>query len=129
MKKGFTLIEIMLVVIIIGVLASLVVPRLAGRVGRARGIAAKADVEANISSAVDLYEMDIGEYPKTLEDLVEEKTGVANWDGPYLRKLPKDPWGQSYYYKSPGEHNKDYDISSAGKDGIIGSEDDITNWE
>jgi general secretion pathway protein G len=129
MKKAFTLIELMLVVIIIGLLASAVVPRLAGRAERARRITAKADVEANISSALDLYEIDVGEYPKSLQDLLTNSSGVSNWNGPYLKKMPKDPWGRDYHYKYPGEHNTDYDLASAGKDGILGSEDDITNWQ
>ncbi len=128
-KKSFTLIELMLVVIIIGILASLVIPRLAGRAERARRIAAKADVQANIPSALDLYEMDVGEYPQRLEDLITPPAGVENWNGPYLRKLPKDPWGRNYYYKYPGEHNTDYDLASLGKDGVLDTEDDVTNWE
>lgn len=128
-RIGFTLIELMLVVIIIGVLVSLVVPRLAGRAERARRVAAKADIESNIPAALDLYEMDIGEYPQRLEDLLEDSSGEKNWSGPYLKKLPKDPWGRDYYYKYPGEHGVDYDLASKGRDGVLGTEDDITNWE
>jgi general secretion pathway protein G len=128
MRKAFTLIELMLVVIIIGVLASLVVPRLAGRAEKARRVAAKADVAANIPSALDLYEMDMGEYPPRLEDLIQSP-GSENWDGPYLKKLPKDPWGAEYYYKYPGDHALDYDLASKGKDRTLGTEDDVTNWE
>ena len=129
MKKGFTLIELMLVVIIIGVLASLVVPRLTGKAERARKIAAKADIEANLPSALDLYEMDVGDYPQELNDLVEDSSSAEGWDGPYLRKVPKDPWKRGYHYKYPGEHNRDYDLASLGRDGILGNEDDVTNWE
>ncbi|MFH1768773.1 MAG: type II secretion system major pseudopilin GspG [Candidatus Omnitrophota bacterium] len=130
MKKSFTLIELMLVVIIIGVLASLVVPHLAGRAERARRVAAGADIEANIPSGLDLYEMDMGAYPQTIEELVENSSGDTNWQGPYLKKIPKDPWGKEYSYKYPGEHNTSYyDLASLGRDGILGSEDDIKNWE
>ena len=129
MKKSFTLIEIMLVVIIIGLLASAVVPRLAGRAERARRITARADIEANIPSALDLYELDLGQYPSRLAELVEKDSSNKNYNGPYLKKLPLDPWGREYNYKSPGDHNKDYDLSSSGKDGVVGSEDDVTNWD
>jgi len=129
MKKAFTLIELMLVVIIIGVLASLVVPRLTGRAERARRIAAEADVKRNIPSALDLYEMDTGEYPSDLSALVADSSSVAGWNGPYLKKFPKDPWGNPYHYKYPGEHSVDYDLASGGRDGVMGSEDDITSWE
>jgi general secretion pathway protein G len=130
MKKAFTLIELMLVIIIIGVLASVAVPRLVGRAERARKIAAKADIEANIPSALDLYEMDMGEYPKALQDLMSDPSGTEAWAGPYLKKFPRDPWGRDYYYKCPGDHSSDYDLASPGKDGVLGSgEDDVTNWE
>jgi len=128
MRKSFTLIELMLVVIIIGVLASLVVPRLAGKSEKARKIAAKADIEANIPSALGLYEMDVGLYPQQLEDLLQNP-GEDNWEGPYLKKLPKDPWGREYNYVYPGAHDSDYDLSSPGRDGVLGNEDDIINWE
>lgn len=127
-RKGFTLIELMLVVIIIGVLSSLVVPRLSGRADKARDAAAKAEIEANIPTALDLYDMDNGGYPARLNDLVSNPSGASNWDGPYLKKIPVDPWGNEYVYRSPGTHNKDYDISSNGKDGAQGTEDDIKNW-
>lgn len=131
-KKGFTLIELMLVVIIIGVLVSMVVPRLAGRSEEARIAAAKADINANISVALDLFELDNGKYPTTDEGLpaLRAKPGSAsNWKGPYLKKEPVDPWGKKYIYRSPGEHNPDYDLYSYGPDGKEGGSDDITNWE
>ncbi|HAZ09841.1 MAG: type II secretion system protein GspG [Omnitrophica bacterium GWA2_41_15] len=131
-KKGFTLIELMLVVIIIGVLVSMVVPRLAGRSEEARIAAAKADINANISVALDLFELDNGKYPTTDEGLpaLRAKPGSAsNWKGPYLKKEPVDPWGKKYIYRSPGEHNPDYDLYSYGPDVKEGGSDDITNWE
>jgi general secretion pathway protein G len=128
-KKAFTLIELMLVVVIIGVLASLVVPRLAGRADKARAMAAKADIEANIPSAVDMFEMDTGKYPASLDELLHSPSGAADWHGPYLKKPALDPWSRPYQYKAPGEHDNDYDLWSQGKDGVSGNEDDVKNWQ
>ncbi len=130
--KGFTLIELMLVVIIIGVLVSMVVPRLVGRSEEARVSAAKADILANISVALDLFELDNGRYPTTEEGLsaLKTKSGQAtNWKGPYLKRKPEDPWGNPYLYRSPGDHNPDYDLYSYGPDASEGGGDDVTNWE
>jgi len=130
--KGFTLIELMLVVIIIGVLVSMVVPRLVGRSEEARIAAAKADIQANISVALDLFELDNGKYPATEEGLAGLQTRpstASNWKGPYLKKEPVDPWGKKYVYRSPGGHNPDYDLYSYGPDGTEGGGDDVTNWE
>jgi general secretion pathway protein G len=136
-RKGFTLIEIMLVVIIIGVLVAMVVPNIAGRSDQARKMAAKTDIESNISNALDLYQLDNGRYPSTdqgLNALITEPNSdpiPIKWSGPYLKKkkLPKDPWGHAYVYLFPGQKNTEsYDLSSLGSDGIESS-DDITNWE
>ena len=128
-NRGFTLVELMLVVIIIGILVAMVVPRLAGRTEQARVGAAKADIEVNIGSALDLYELDNGSYPEKLDDLLHEPANAPNWRGPYLKKKPIDPWGNSYVYKSPGTHYVDYDLCSYGKNGAEGGDDDVTNWE
>lgn len=133
MKKqfGFTLIEILLVVIIIGILVSLVAPKLAGRSEEARVQAAKADIDGGVSLALDLYEVDNGRFPDKLTDLVTKASGADNWRGPYLKKgMPKDPWGNEYIYNYPGSHNPSgYDLFSKGPDKQEGTDDDITNWE
>ena len=129
--KGFTLIELMLVVIIIGALVAMVMPRLAGRSEQARVGAARADIQSNIATALKLYELDNGSYPGTddgLNALLTRLPSAQNWNGPYLEKKPIDPWGHEYQYRSPGtKRPHDYDLSSFGKDGQA-SDDDVTNW-
>ncbi len=130
-NSGFTLIEILIVVIILGILASLVVPRLAGRTEEARREAARSDIEGGIALALDLYEADNGRYPASLDDLVTKPSDANKWKGPYLKKgVPKDPWGHVYQYRFPGTQNSaTYDLVSTGPDGQEGNEDDVTNWE
>ncbi len=128
-KKGFTLIEIMLVVIILGILAAMVVPKLTGRSDEARRSVAKTDIESNLALAIDLYEVDTGEYPASLDDLIKSPSDATNWKGPYLKKQPLDPWGRPYVYKYPGEHNEDgYDLYSMGKSGVESGNDIVANW-
>ncbi|MFA5088201.1 MAG: type II secretion system major pseudopilin GspG [Candidatus Omnitrophota bacterium] len=136
-SKAFTLIEIMLVVIILGILAAMVIPNLSGRSEQARRSAARADIEANLATALDLYELDNGRYPTTeqgLAALVHKPTTPPepmHWSGPYLKKkrIPQDPWGRDYVYFCPGRNNaEDYDLFSFGPDGSE-SDDDIVNWE
>ncbi|MCX7926578.1 MAG: type II secretion system major pseudopilin GspG [Candidatus Omnitrophica bacterium] len=138
MKKygGFTLIELMLVVMIIATLAALVVPKFTGRAEQAKVAAARADIMVNIPTALDLYELDNGFYPTTeqgLEALLAPPVSAPvppKWRGPYIKKKPVDPWGNPYHYEFPGRHNRNgYDLYSFGKDGVEGGKDDITNWE
>ena len=130
---GFTLIELMLVVIIIGALVAMVMPRLAGRTEQAKASAAQADISANIATALKLYELDNGKYPASddggLTALTQKPSSANNWNGPYIEKKPVDPWGHEYVYRSPGNHRTyDYDLYSLGHDGVEGN-DDVTNWE
>jgi general secretion pathway protein G len=133
-EKGFTLIEILVVVIIIGLLAALVGPKLFGKVGIAKQSAAKAQIEL-FGTALDTFRLDVGRYPTAeegLKALREKPSGVEGWQGPYLPKeIPVDPWGTPYVYKSPGEHG-DYDLISYGLDKVEGGEgenQDIVNWK
>lgn len=134
-RRGFTLVEIMLVVIIIGVLAAMVIPRFAGRTEQAKIARVKSDLAA-IGLALDLYELDLGQYPKSLAELVakDAPSGLSEemrkqWNGPYLKKgLPKDPWGRDYQFTVESQHQQDYDLSSLGKDGQPGK-DDVSNWQ
>ena len=135
--RGFTLVEIMVVVVIIGILGALVVPKLLGRTGEARVTAAKTDI-ATMSQALKLYKLDNQRYPSTeqgLQALVAKPTSgpAANgWkDGGYMEKLPKDPWGNAYQYLSPGIHGE-VDIFSLGADGQpggTGEDADVGSWE
>ena len=135
---GFTLVEILLVITIIAIMVAMVVPRLAGRSKQAKISIAEADIEASLSIALDLYELDNGMYPSSGQGLkaLIEKPDITpipnNWKGPYLKKrvMPKDPWGNPYNYAYPGVNNSDgYDLWSVGPDQSEGGDDDITNWE
>lgn len=131
-RDGFTLIELMIVVIIIGVLVAMVTPRLSGRTESAKKKVAQADVDVNLATALQLYELDNGILPTTEEGLGALRTppgSAVDWQGPYLDKKPKDPWRREYQYRSPGTHRTyDYDLFSFGRDGVE-SKDDIVNWE
>lgn len=134
--RGFTLIEVLVVVVILGILAAVVVPNIMGAPDEARIAKAKQDIR-QIESALQMYRLDNFNYPSTqqgLEALVSKPSGdppANNWrPGGYLRKLPKDPWGNPYQYLSPGVHGE-YDVFSLGADGKPGGEGpaaDIGNW-
>ena len=136
-SKGFTLIELMVVIVILGILAGLVLPRFMGRTEEAKRTKAKLQIE-NLEGALKLYKLDVGAYPTTeqnLEALVQKPTtGIIprNWrEGGYLEKgkVPVDPWGRPYVYISPGIKNKDFDLKSLGADGEEGGEGENADVE
>lgn len=137
-RRGFTLIEILVVIIVLGMLAALVGPRILGRVSEAKGATARTQIEL-LGLALDSYRLDNGRYPTSEQGLVALNETPAreplppNWRGPYLRKtIPVDPWGRPYVYRSPGESNPAaYDLFSLGRDGQPGGSDedaDIQSW-
>jgi general secretion pathway protein G len=131
-RAGFTLVELLLVLVILGTLAAIVYPRLAGRSEQARITAAKTQIAA-FATALDAFEVDNGYYPKGrngLEELIIQPRDAQNWKGPYLKDIPKDPWGNDYIYEYPGKNNVNgYDLYSMGPDRREGGDDDITNWQ
>jgi len=123
-EEGFTLIEMLVVLVIITLLATLVGPKLFSKVGSSQVKVAAAQIEL-LSSSLDTYRLDVGHYPTTdqgLKALRKSLKGVKNWDGPYLSKpVPLDPWGYAYHYKRPGKDNP-YALYSLGRDGVKGGE-------
>jgi len=131
--RGFTLLELLVVMVIIGLLAGYVGPKFFGQIGKSEVKAAKAQIDA-LTKSLDQYRLDVGRYPSTdqgLAVLVARPADEPKWAGPYLSKaVPKDPWGNDYQYRSPGEHGE-YDLQSFGKDGRPGGEGedaDLTSW-
>jgi general secretion pathway protein G len=132
-QKGFTLLELLVVMVIIGMLAGFVAPKYFSQVGKSEIRTAQAQVES-LKRALDQYRLDVGRYPTSeqgLSALVSRPSGDKKWSGPYLEKaVPPDPWGNTYSYKAPGEHGE-FDLVSFGKDGKPGgaNEDaDIVSW-
>jgi len=132
-SRGFTLLELLVVMVIIGLLAGYVGPKFFGQIGKSEVKAAKAQIDA-LQKSLDQYRLDVGHYPSTeqgLGALFTKPGDEPKWAGPYLAKaVPKDPWGHDYQYRSPGEHG-DYDLLSYGRDGRPGGEgedDDLTSW-
>lgn len=130
--RAFTLVEILLVVVMIGILAGMFIPSLAGRAQEARITRAKADIQGQLSLALDMFEQDVGRYPTSeegLQVLMTNSGGVANWKGPYVKDgLKKDPWGSDYSYTFNSDVNGSYyTVTSPGPDKQLGTSDDIAN--
>lgn len=132
-QLGFTLLELLVVMVIIGLLAGYVGPKYFAQIGKSETKAAKAQIDA-LGKALDQYRLDTGHYPNTdqgLAALSSTPSGESNWQGPYLKKaVPPDPWGKPYQYKMPGEHDE-FDLWTYGKDGQPGGSNesaDIGNW-
>ena len=132
-SSGFTLIELLLVLVILATLAAIVVPKFARRTEQANVTAAKTQI-VSFETALETVEIDLGRFPTNIEGLkalVQKPSGLDKWREPYLRRsqIPKDPWGNDYVYKQPGQYNEySYDVYSMGADGQQGGEDDIGNW-
>jgi len=130
-RQGFTLVELLLVLVILGALAAIVVPKFAGRTQQAKETQAITQISA-FETALNSFEVDNGYYPQGsdgLSELINPPKNASNWRGPYIKELPNDPWGNPYIYENPGKVNTSgFDIISAGPDGRPGTEDDITNY-
>jgi len=133
LSKGFTLLELLVVMVIIGMLASFVAPKFFAQIGKSEIKTARAQIDA-LEKALDQYRLDVGRYPSTeqgLQSLVAQPAGESRWAGPYLKKaLPLDPWSHPYIYRHPGEHGE-FDLLSHGRDGQVGGAgeaQDIVNW-
>lgn len=132
--RGFTLLELLVVLVVLGLLAGIVGPKYFSQLGKSEAKVARAQIEG-LAKALDLYRLDVGRYPTSeqgLVALVSRPSDEARWDGPYLQKaVPLDPWSREYLYRSPGE-NAEYDLLSLGKDGQPGGEGEnaeIANWQ
>jgi general secretion pathway protein G len=131
-QQGFSLMELLIVMVILGMLAAVVGPTLWNKLGGAKRDTAKTQI-SNLEVALDSYRLDMFKYPSTIEDLITNTSGSSQWQGSYLRKgLPKDPWGREYQYRKPGREGRDFDLYSYGADGQEGGEKedaDIVSWK
>jgi len=133
--KGFSLIELLVVLVIMGLLASIVGPQVMKHIGRAKTDSARLQI-ADLGAALDVYYLEVGSYPTTeqgLNALIQAPAGADGWNGPYLKKkrIPADPWGRDYHYRSPGEHGV-YDLYTLGKDNQEGGDKDnrdVHSWD
>ena len=131
--RGFTLLELLVVMVIIGLLAGIVAPQYFAQIGKSNAKVARAQIES-FGQALDQYRLDVGQYPTSEQGLLALRTApqqVARWQGPYLKRdIPEDPWGRAYQYKRPGQHGE-YDLMSLGADGQPGGEGenaDVVSW-
>ena len=129
---GFTLLELLVVLAILGLIAAFATPRALKWMSGARSDSARIQIE-NLSQTIDLYRLEVGAFPPSLDALVAKPAGVERWNGPYLKKsvVPVDPWGRPFVYRYPGE-NGDYDLYTLGADGAAGGDgenSDVTSWE
>jgi general secretion pathway protein G len=130
-EEGMTLVELIIVVVIITMLVAALGLGIRGRFSQAKENIAKITI-SEIDGSLDLYMIDVGSYPEEgmgLQALFENPGDSPNWKGPYIKKVPLDPWGKPFIYNFPGNHGLEYDLCSAGPDGVEGTEDDVCNWK
>jgi general secretion pathway protein G len=126
-QSAFTLIELLLVLVILGILAAIVVPKFSGVSANAQKKAAATQI-STFATSIDMFEVDNGHYPKTLNDLMVQPRDTQSWHQ-YMESIPLDPWQHPYVYVFPGKHRPNsYDLSSMGPDGKQGGDDDVINW-